>query len=89
MSHCVGNFIPFQLFREARRTSPCVVYSPHFDALWNATGDSLHATLLSLLQDLPPFALVLFLATADETWNYLPSIMREFFSEEIGQVDTH
>ena len=89
MSHRVGNFIPFQLFREARRTSPCVVYSPHFDALWNATGDSLHATLLSLLQDLPPFAPVLFLATADETWNYLPSIMREFFSEEIGQVDTH
>ena len=80
--------MPLQLFREARRTSPCVVYLPHFDALWNATGDSLHATLLSLLQDLPPLAPVLFLATADERWNYLPSIMREFFSEDIGQVES-
>lgn len=82
----VCNFVPFQLFREARRTSPCVVYLPHFGALWNATGDSLHATLLSLLQDLPPLAPVLFLATADETWNCLPHIMQEFFSVEIGQV---
>lgn len=78
--------IKFQLFREARRSSPCVVYSPHFDSLWNATGDSLHATLFSLLQDLPPLAPVLFLATADKGWNHLPSIMQEFFSKEIGQV---
>lgn len=75
-----------QLFREARRTSPCVVYSPHFDSIWNATGDSLHATLLSLLQDLPPLAPVLFLATVDKSWCNLPSIMQELFSEETGQV---
>lgn len=62
------------------------MYSPHFDALWNATGDSLHATLLSLLHDLPPLAPVLFLATADGSWHYLPSIMKELFSEETGQV---
>ena len=76
----------FQLFREARRTSPCVLYSPHFDALWNATGDSLHATLLSLLQDLPPLASVLFLVTADDSWSNLPSIMKQLFSAETGQV---
>jgi len=75
-----------QLFREARRTSPCVLYSPHFDALWKATGDSLHATLLSLLQDLPPLSPVLFLATTDKRWHYLPAIMKELFSEETGQV---
>ncbi|XP_022801398.1 ATPase family AAA domain-containing protein 2-like [Stylophora pistillata] len=75
-----------QLFREARRTTPCIVYSPHFDALWNATGDSLHATLLSLLQDLPPLVPLLFLVTADRHWNYLPSIMKELFLAETGQV---
>lgn len=64
-----------------------MLYSPHFDALWKATGDSLHATLLSLLQDLPPLAPVLFLATADKRWHYLPSIMKELFSEETGQVE--
>ena len=64
-----------------------MVYSPHFDALWNATGDSLHATLLSLLQDLPPLAPVLFIATADDNWTYLPSVMQEFFSKETGQVE--
>ena len=63
-----------------------MVYSPHFDALWNATGDSLHATLLSLLHDLPPLAPVLFLATADESWVQLPVIMRELFSDKTGQV---
>lgn len=63
-----------------------MVYSPHFDALWNATGDSLHATLLSLLQDLPPGAPLLFLVTADDCWSNLPSIMKELFSTETGQV---
>jgi len=64
-----------------------VLYSPHFDALWKATGDSLHATLLSLLQDLPPLSPVLFLATTDKRWHYLPAIMKELFSEETGQVE--
>ena len=64
-----------------------MLYSPHFDALWKATGDSLHATLLSLLQDLPPLAPVLFLATADKRWHCLPAIMKELFSEETGQVE--
>ena len=80
------HFFMAQLFREARRTAPCIVYAPHLDALWNATGDSLHATLLSLLHDLPPLAPVLFLATADEHWSNLASIMWQLFTKETDQV---
>ncbi|XP_048582150.1 ATPase family AAA domain-containing protein 2 isoform X2 [Nematostella vectensis] len=75
-----------QLFREARRSLPCIVYMPHLNSLWLATSESLHATLISLLQDLPPLSPVLLLATADKEFSQLPYELQQLFSQDTGQV---
>ncbi|KAK3744968.1 hypothetical protein QZH41_008494 [Actinostola sp. cb2023] len=75
-----------QLFREARRSSPSIIYMPHINSLWNATTDSLHATLLSLLQDLPPLCPVLLLATTERDFILLPIELCKLFSTQTDQV---
>lgn len=52
-----------QLFREAKRTAPSVLYVPHIQLWWDTVGSALKATFLSLLQDIPPFSPILLLAT--------------------------
>jgi hypothetical protein len=59
---------------------------PHIHSLWNATSDSLHATLLSLLQDLPPLSAVLLLATAERDLRLLPKELQKLFSTQTEQV---
>ena len=61
-----------QVFREARRTSPSVIYMPHIHQWWEATGETTRATFLTLLQDLPPTAPILVLATSDSSLRELP-----------------
>ena len=55
----------FQIFREARRTSPSILYLPHIQDWWDVIGDTLRATFLTLLHDLEPSAPTLLIATCE------------------------
>uniref|UniRef100_A0AAY5K8K0 Bromo domain-containing protein n=1 Tax=Esox lucius TaxID=8010 RepID=A0AAY5K8K0_ESOLU len=54
-----------QIFCEAKRTSPSILYIPHIQQWWETVGLALRATFLSLLQDIPSFSPILLLATCN------------------------
>ena len=68
------------MFREARRTTPCTIYLPHIGVWWNSVSECTHATFMTLLQDLPPDANILFLATAEGRLENLPEAVQDLFS---------
>uniref|UniRef100_A0A671WDC1 ATPase family AAA domain-containing protein 2 n=1 Tax=Sparus aurata TaxID=8175 RepID=A0A671WDC1_SPAAU len=45
-----------QIFVEAKRTSPSILYIPHIGQWWETVGPALRATFLSLLSSIPAFA---------------------------------
>ncbi|XP_067837682.1 ATPase family AAA domain-containing protein 2-like isoform X2 [Heptranchias perlo] len=75
-----------QLFREARRTAPSVLYIPHIDQWWESVGDTLRATFITLLQDIPSFTPILLLATCDILHSELPEEVKEMFVCHYGEV---
>uniref|UniRef100_A0A8D3C6V3 ATPase family AAA domain-containing protein 2 n=1 Tax=Scophthalmus maximus TaxID=52904 RepID=A0A8D3C6V3_SCOMX len=60
-----------QVFREACRSVPSVVFMPHISEWWETVGDTVKSTFLSLLQDVPSFSPVLILATAETYYSQL------------------
>ncbi|CDQ87963.1 unnamed protein product [Oncorhynchus mykiss] len=54
-----------QVFCEAKRTSPSILYIPHIQQWWDTVGLTLKATFLSLLQDIPSFSPIMLLATSN------------------------
>uniref|UniRef100_A0A8C1SJM5 ATPase family AAA domain-containing protein 2 n=1 Tax=Cyprinus carpio TaxID=7962 RepID=A0A8C1SJM5_CYPCA len=52
-----------QVFCEARRTAPSILYVPHIQRWWDTVSSTLKATFISLLQDIPSFCPCLLLAT--------------------------
>ena len=64
-------FPALQIFREARRTSPSIVYLPHINQWWHVLGDTVRTTLLTLIQDLDPTSPLLLLATSEEKYEDL------------------
>ncbi|KAJ8275398.1 hypothetical protein COCON_G00100230 [Conger conger] len=75
-----------QVFREARRAVPSVVYLPHLSEWWEAVSDTLKSTFLTLLQDLPPFCPILILATSDTPYLQLPEEVRGIFRSRYDEV---
>ncbi|XP_032874974.1 ATPase family AAA domain-containing protein 2 isoform X2 [Amblyraja radiata] len=74
------------LFREARRTAPSILYIPHIDQWWESVGETLRATFISLLQDIPSFTPILLLATCDVLRNELAEEVKELFAHLSGEV---
>uniref|UniRef100_A0AAZ3S9Y5 ATPase family AAA domain-containing protein 2 n=1 Tax=Oncorhynchus tshawytscha TaxID=74940 RepID=A0AAZ3S9Y5_ONCTS len=66
-----------QMFCEAKRTSPSILYIPHIQRWWDTVGSALRATFLSLLQDIPSFSPILLLATCN---------VQDLFCAEYGEV---
>lgn len=54
---------PPQVFCEAKRTSPSILYIPHIQQWWETAGPSLRASFFSLLGSIPSFSPILLLAT--------------------------
>ncbi|XP_063967828.1 ATPase family AAA domain-containing protein 2-like isoform X2 [Lytechinus pictus] len=77
-----------QVFREARRTSPSIIYIPHIGQWWDACSTTLQATFLTLLQDLPPSAPILLLATSDVPLRDIPVEMQSLFIGGHGEIMT-
>ena len=70
------NYIEFiwcslQIFVEAKRTSPSILYIPHIGQWWETVGPALRATFLSLLSSIPSFAPILLLATCNLQYDQL------------------
>lgn len=61
-----------QIFREAKRTSPSIIYMPHIHEWWSVIGAACQATFLTLLDDLAPDAPMLLLATSEIQHHQLP-----------------
>ncbi|XP_028996175.1 ATPase family AAA domain-containing protein 2B isoform X2 [Betta splendens] len=77
-----------QVFREARRSMPSVVFMPHISEWWETVGDTVKSTFLTLLQDVPSFSPVLILATAETHYSQLSDEVRSIFQRSYGEVVT-
>ncbi|KAG7261559.1 hypothetical protein CRUP_026397 [Coryphaenoides rupestris] len=60
-----------QVFREARRSVPSVVFMPHIGEWWEAVSETVRSTFLTLLQDVPSFCPILILATVETPYAQL------------------
>lgn len=77
-----------QVFCEAKRTFPSILYIPHIQQWWDTVGSALRATFLSLLQDIPSFSPILLLATSNVAHQDLADEIQALFSVEYGEVHT-
>uniref|UniRef100_A0A674MIX8 ATPase family AAA domain-containing protein 2 n=1 Tax=Takifugu rubripes TaxID=31033 RepID=A0A674MIX8_TAKRU len=77
-----------QVFREARRSVPSVVFMPHVSEWWETVSDTVKSTFLTLLQDVPSFSPVLIVATAESHYSQLPDEVKSMFQRSYGEVVT-
>ncbi|KAM6974318.1 ATPase family AAA domain-containing protein 2-like [Tautogolabrus adspersus] len=77
-----------QVFIEAKRTSPSVLYLPHIQQWWETAGPALRASFLSLLGSIPSFSPVLLLATCSLPHQQLDPEIQSLFREEYGELYT-
>ncbi|XP_029101871.1 ATPase family AAA domain-containing protein 2 isoform X2 [Scleropages formosus] len=75
-----------QIFCEAKRTSPSVLYIPYIHQWWETVSSAVKATFLSLLQDIPSFAPILLLATCSVPYDCLFQEVQDLFRAEYGEV---
>ncbi|KAK0155594.1 ATPase family AAA domain-containing protein 2 [Merluccius polli] len=75
-----------QMFLEAKRTSPSILYIPHIGQWWETVGPALRATFLSLLRSIPAFSPILLLATCNLPYHLLSPELKELFCLEYGEV---
>ncbi|XP_074320047.1 ATPase family AAA domain-containing protein At1g05910 [Silene latifolia] len=72
---------------EARRTTPSILYLPHFDLWWENAHDQLRAVLLSLLEELPSDLPILLLGTTSELFPDIERRHQIFTEQSIFEVD--
>ncbi|XP_060915207.1 ATPase family AAA domain-containing protein 2-like isoform X1 [Labrus mixtus] len=77
-----------QVFIEAKRTSPSVLYLPHIQQWWEIAGPALRASFLSLLGSIPSFSPILLLATCSLPHQQLDPEIQSLFREEYGELYT-
>ncbi|XP_069393227.1 ATPase family AAA domain-containing protein 2 isoform X3 [Paralichthys olivaceus] len=75
-----------QIFVEAKRTSPSILYIPHIGQWWETVGPALKATFLSLLSSIPAFSPILLMATCNLRYDQLSMEVQELFRLEYGEV---
>lgn len=69
-----------EIFNEARRNVPSVVYVPSIEQWWSLVGETVRAIFLSQLSQLDPGIPVLLLATANVEYKELPEQIASIFS---------
>ncbi|KAM9563393.1 ATPase family AAA domain-containing protein 2B isoform 1-T1 [Guaruba guarouba] len=75
-----------QIFREARRTVPSIVYMPHIGDWWEAVSETVRATFLTLLQDIPSFSPIFLLSTSESMYSDLPEEVKCIFRIQYEEV---
>lgn len=75
-----------QIFREARRTLPSIVYMPHIGDWWESVSETVRATFLTLLQDIPSFSPIFLLSTSETMYSELPEEVKCIFKIQYEEV---
>ncbi|CAL1262176.1 unnamed protein product [Larinioides sclopetarius] len=75
-----------QIFHEAQRNVPSVIFLPHIGYWWETLSETVRATFLSLLQDLDPSLPLMLFATSDVIYYQLPLKIQEIFGGCADQV---
>ncbi|NXC50149.1 ATD2B protein, partial [Penelope pileata] len=75
-----------QIFREARRTVPSIVYMPQIGDWWEAVSETVRATFLTLLQDIPSFSPIFLLSTSESMYSELPEEVKNIFRIQYEEV---
>ncbi|XP_043922112.1 ATPase family AAA domain-containing protein 2 [Protopterus annectens] len=75
-----------QIFREAKRTAPSIVYIPCIYMWWETVSDALRAIFMMLLQGIPSFSPILLLATCEVPYKDLSEEIKAIFLESHGHV---
>eukprot|EP00066_Takifugu_rubripes_P014421 XP_011603687.1 PREDICTED: ATPase family AAA domain-containing protein 2 isoform X2 [Takifugu rubripes] len=75
-----------QVFVEAKRTSPSILYVPQIGQWWETVSPALRATFLSLLNSIPTFSPIFLLATCSMQYNQLSMEVQDLFSLKYGEV---
>ncbi|XP_053918131.1 ATPase family AAA domain-containing protein 2B isoform X4 [Cuculus canorus] len=75
-----------QIFREARRTVPSIVYMPHIGDWWEAVSETVRATFLTLLRDIPSFSPIFLLSTSESMYSELPEEVKCIFRIQYEEV---
>ncbi|XP_072379827.1 ATPase family AAA domain-containing protein 2-like isoform X1 [Diabrotica undecimpunctata] len=79
-----------QVFIEARKNVPSIVYIPNIDTWWSLVSDTVRAIFNSQLTSLEPNIPILFLATAENLYESLPEEVQKLFSyyrKEVIEVE--
>ncbi len=76
------SFSATQVFLEAKRTSPSILYIPHIQQWWDTAAPSLRASFFSLLDSIPSFSPILLLATCSVPLRQLdPEVISWFYPQ--------
>ncbi|NXQ22914.1 ATAD2 protein, partial [Peucedramus taeniatus] len=75
-----------QLMREAQRSAPSIIYVPQISSWWETVGTTLRSVFTTLLQSIPRFTPVLFLATSSVQLRDLPEEIKALFNNEYEEV---
>ena len=77
---CYLLLLSLQIFREAKRMAPSIIYIPRMGSWWEVTTDTFRETFLALVHALPSSSPVLILATSEQPVDQLPDDLKELFS---------
>ncbi|KAL3287427.1 hypothetical protein HHI36_001898 [Cryptolaemus montrouzieri] len=81
--------VTLQLFTEARRNVPSVIYLPCIDKFWNLVSETTKAILLDQLSQMDPHVPILIFVTSDTLYKELPERVKKLFStyrKEVFQI---
>ncbi|CAL1540288.1 unnamed protein product, partial [Lymnaea stagnalis] len=74
------------VFHEAKRKCPSIIYLPYINQWWDVMAETLRATLLTLIHDLNPSLPLLLLATSEQPYAMLDPLLQSLFSHLAGEV---
>ncbi|XP_043485205.1 ATPase family AAA domain-containing protein 2-like isoform X3 [Leptopilina heterotoma] len=75
-----------QVFNEASRNVPSIIYIRSIDQWWPLVPETVKAVFLCRIASLDPPLPILILATSDSSYNELPDQLKNLFSELRGEV---
>ncbi|XP_075271024.1 ATPase family AAA domain-containing protein 2B isoform X2 [Opisthocomus hoazin] len=75
-----------QIFREARRTVPSIIYVPNIGDWWEAVSETVRATFVTLLRDIPSFSRIFLLSTSESVYSELPEEVKCIFRIQYEEI---
>ncbi|CAK9297301.1 unnamed protein product [Gordionus sp. m RMFG-2023] len=70
-----------EIFREAQRLAPSVIYLPRMNEWWSILSETTKTAFTTLVNGLPTNSPILLMATSDFEYESLPETIKEFFDD--------